>query len=159
MVSVAWSDSVSKKGKKMSDSVQLSASLSSIETEAVVHFSLIARMCGCVYGSFGPLKIHRAVDGQDGTKRVRIRTTFQIGSEPRAIEGVIVLKNVDGWWVLYCAASDIDFGDYHVGFSYQITTYTYHTTKFFPSGAIESMDINMVTGARTSFCDPTDVDY
>lgn len=143
----------------MSDTNTLSASLSAVETEAVVHFSLIARMCGCIYGAFGPLKIHRATEGNDATKRVRIRTTFQCGDDRRAIEGVIVLKNVDGQWELYCAASDIDFGDYHVGFSYARHVHTYHTTSFFESGAKESMDINMVTGERTRFCDPADVDY
>jgi hypothetical protein len=138
----------------MSDSSGLSNSLAAIETEAVMHFSFITRVCGCIYGAFGPLKIHRATDGHDNTKRVRIRTTFQCGDDRRAIEGVIVLKNVDGQWMLYCEASNIDFGDYHVGFSYARHTHTYHTTTYYTSGALESMDINMVTGVRIRFADP-----
>jgi len=143
----------------MSNLVALSASLSAIETEAVMHFSLIARICGCIYGAFGPLRIHRATDGHDDTKRVRIRTTFQCGDDRRAIEGVIVLKNVDGQWILYCGASDIDFGDYHVGFSYARHVHIYHTTCWYQSGGKELMDINMVTGKRTYHPDPADVDY
>jgi len=139
----------------LKDSVAVSASLSALEAEAMIHFSLIARMCGCMYGRFGPLKVHHAIDGNGDTKRVRIRTTF----ENHAIEGIIVLKNVDGQWELYCAASDIDFGNYHVGFSYRRSAHTYHATYFYKSGAVESMDINMVTGERTRFCDPSDVEY
>lgn len=142
----------------MSDSVAVSAKLSALETEAVMHFSLIARICGCLYGSFGPLKIHKATDGHDGTKRVRICTTFQCGDDRRAIEGVIVLKNVEGQWELYCAASNIDFGDYHVALSYARNVHTYHTTCWYKSGGMESMDINMVTGERVCFPDPADVD-
>jgi len=126
------------------NSEMVSASLSALETEAVMHFSLIVRMCGDVYGRFGALKIHHPTDGDDDTKRIRILTTF----ENQAIEGVIVLKNVDRRWVLYCGASDVDFGDYHVGFSYASHLNAYHTTSWFKSGAIESMDINMVTGER-----------
>jgi hypothetical protein len=133
--------------------VAVSASLSAIETEAVMHFALIARTCGCGHGRFGALKIHQATDGHGDTKRVRIRTTF--GNQP--IEGVIVLKIEDEQWMLYCAASDIDFGDYHVAISYDRHSHTYHITAYFKSGAVESMDLNMMTGERKSFADPLDV--
>lgn len=136
---------------------KVSASLSALETEAVMHFALITRMCACLYGSFGPLKIHQATDGYEDTKRVRIRTTFECGSDRRDIEGVIVLRNTDGQWELHVAASDINFGDYHVAVSYARHLHVYHVTFFYKSGLVESMDINMVTGEHTRFKDPLDV--
>jgi hypothetical protein len=127
------------------DSVVVSASLSALETEAIMHFSLIVRMCGYVKGRFSVLKVHQATDGQDDTKRVRIHTSF----DGRHIEGVIVLKRVDWQWVLYRSVSDINFGrSDHVDFWYDTSTHTYHLRHHLCAGIIEHSSVNMHTGER-----------
>lgn len=136
------------------DSETVSTSLSAVETEAIMHFSLIVRMCGCVNGDFSALKVYQALDGHDDTKRIHIRTAFK----GLRIEGIVVLKKIGGQWELYCAASDIDFSfGEHVAFSYDKSAHTYHVTKFLGSSPQGSMDINLVTGALTQFADPLDV--
>ena len=143
-------NSVSKRGKKMTKDI---STLSAIKTEAMIHFSFILRQLGCEGGHFGPLKVHPAYDGNiEGTKRVRLRTKFG----EQAIEGIVVLRNEDDQWRLYCAASDIDFGDWHASFAYDKETRTYHITKFYKGGGCEPMTVNMVTGERTVFADPAD---
>ena len=137
-----------QKGKEMAKNI---TTLSAIETEAVTHFSFILRQLGCEGGHFGPLKVHPAYDHLD-TKRVRLRTKF--GED--AIEGIVVLKNEDDQWRLYCAASDIDFGDWHASFAYDKATQTYHITKFFKNGGCTPMTVNMVNGERKVFADPAD---
>ena len=123
--------------------------LSNIEAEATNQFAFVMKQLGYRYGT---VRIPRAYDGHDETKRVRLRTK----SGDQAIEGVIVFKNEDGQWQLYCAASDIDFGDWHASFSFDKETQTYRITKFFNSGGCEPMTVNLVTGEQKVFCDPAD---
>jgi len=148
VVGVAIPHLRSQKGKEMTKNLK---TLSALETEAVTQFSLIVRFMGYEGGHFGPLKIHPAYD-HENTKRVRLQTKF--GGRP--IDGIIVFKNEDGRWRLYCAASDIDFGDWHASFGYDHEERTYHITKFHESGGTEPMTVNMVTGERVRFADPAD---
>ncbi len=139
-------------GKEMQTSYT-SVILSAVETEAVVHFSLIVRLTGYEGGRFGPLKIYEAFDGHaPGTKVVRIDTSFN----DDIIRGAIVLRNEDGQWRTYVAASDIDYGDCHVSFSYDKEMRAYNITKYYKDGQVEPMTVNMITGERTVYANPAD---
>lgn len=129
----------------MTNSYELSASLSNLETEAVTHFSLVMCALSRPGRRFGPLKVYRALDSEDGrSKRVRICTTV----EGNQIEGIIVLKFEDYRWVLYQAASDINFGDGHAAVSYDLRTNTYTVRAYYLSGSVMVMDINMSASTR-----------
>jgi hypothetical protein len=143
-----YRNSVSKEGKKMSNK---DSSLSAVQTEAIVHFSLIVRLLGFEDGRFGPLSVSRSLAFED-TQRIELRTSFY----GNPIEGKVVLRNEDGQWRLYCAASNIKFMDLDVSFSYDKEARTYHITKFFRNGGSESITVNVVTGQRKTFADPED---